>query len=36
MRRIDQLHLELPFAGSRLLRGLLNQEGHVLGCMCAR
>ena len=31
MRRIDELHLELPFAGSRLLRDLLNQEGHAIG-----
>ncbi|MGH8185430.1 MAG: IS3 family transposase [Steroidobacteraceae bacterium] len=31
MRRIDQLHLELPFAGSRMLRDLLNQEGHRVG-----
>jgi putative transposase len=31
MRRIDELHLELPFAGSRLLRDLLNQEGHSIG-----
>lgn len=31
MRRIDELHLEYPFAGSRLLRDLLNQEGHALG-----
>jgi putative transposase len=31
MRRIDELHLELPFAGSRMLRDLLNQEGHRLG-----
>jgi putative transposase len=31
MRRIDELHLELPFAGSRLLRDLLNQEGHRIG-----
>ena len=27
MRRIDELHLELPFAGSRMLRDLLNAEG---------
>ena len=26
MRRIDELHLELPFAGSRMLRDLLRQE----------
>ena len=27
MRRIDELHLEYPFAGSRMLRGLLKAEG---------
>ena len=27
MRRMDELHLELPFAGSRMLRDLLNKEG---------
>lgn len=26
MRRIDELHLEYPFAGSRMLRDLLNRE----------
>ena len=31
MRRIDELHLELPFAGSRMLRDLLNREGVVIG-----
>lgn len=31
MRRIDELHLELPFAGSRLLRDLLQGEGHAIG-----
>jgi len=31
MRRLDELHLELPFAGSRLLRDLLRGEGHVIG-----
>ena len=31
MRRIDELHLEYPFAGSRMLRGLLRQEGHDVG-----
>jgi putative transposase len=31
MRRIDELHLELPFAGSRLLRDLLIGEGCVIG-----
>ena len=27
MRRIDQLHLDYPFAGSRMLRDLLRGEG---------
>ena len=27
MRRLDRLHLEYPFAGSRMLRGLLAAEG---------
>ena len=27
MRRIDELHLEYPFAGSRMLQGLLRGEG---------
>lgn len=31
MRRIDELHLEYPFAGSRMLKGLLNAEGHAVG-----
>jgi putative transposase len=31
MRRIDELHLELPFAGSRLLRDLLAAEGSKIG-----
>ena len=31
MRRIDELHLELPFAGSRMLRDLLNDQGVVVG-----
>jgi putative transposase len=31
MRRIDVLHLEYPFAGSRMLKGLLNGEGHEVG-----
>lgn len=31
MRRIDELHLELPFAGSRMLRDLLRQEGIAVG-----
>jgi putative transposase len=31
MRRIDELHLERPFAGSRMLRDLLNREGVAIG-----
>ena len=31
MRRMDELHLEFPFAGSRMLRDLLNQEGIGIG-----
>jgi putative transposase len=31
MRRMDELHLEFPFAGSRMLRDLLRQEGIAIG-----
>jgi len=31
MKRIDRLHLEMPFAGSRLLRDLLALEGIKVG-----
>lgn len=31
MRRIDELHLELPFTGARMLRDLLVQEGIRIG-----
>jgi putative transposase len=31
MRRIDELHLEFPFAGSRMLRRLLASEGSPVG-----
>lgn len=31
MRRIDELHLEHPFAGARMLRDLLRAEGHEIG-----
>ena len=31
MRRLDQLHLEFPFAGSRMLRGLVAAEGCKVG-----
>ena len=31
MRRIDDLHLDYPFAGSRMLKGLLKAEGYDVG-----
>ena len=31
MRRIDELHLDYPFAGSRMLRNLLRGEGVEIG-----
>jgi putative transposase len=31
IRRLDRLHLEYPFAGSRMLRGLLAAEGYKIG-----
>ena len=31
MRRLDRLHLEYPFAGSRMLRGLLALQGCKIG-----
>jgi putative transposase len=31
MRRIDQLHLDYPFAGSRMLRDMLGREGISIG-----
>jgi len=31
MRRLDELHLELPFAGSRMLRDLLCSDGVAVG-----
>lgn len=31
MRRIDELHLDYPFAGSRMLRDLLRGEGVAVG-----
>src|SRR3954465_15351617 len=31
MRRMDELHLDFPFAGSRMLRDLLNAEGVAIG-----
>ena len=29
--RIDELHLEYPFAGSRMLRDMLRREGQQIG-----
>jgi putative transposase len=31
MRRLDELHLDYPFAGARMLRDLLRREGVVVG-----
>jgi putative transposase len=31
MRRLDELHLQYPFAGARMLRDLLRQEGRTIG-----
>jgi putative transposase len=31
MRRIDELHLDFPFAGARMLRDLLRPEGYRVG-----
>jgi putative transposase len=31
MRRMDELHMDFPFAGSRMLCGLLNSEGFAIG-----
>jgi putative transposase len=31
MRRIDELHLNYPFAGARMLRDMLKLEGHAIG-----
>ncbi len=31
MRRIDELHLDYPFAGSRMLRDLLRRDGFTVG-----
>ena len=31
MQRIDRLHLEMPYAGSRMLRDLLNQDSIKVG-----
>jgi len=31
MRHIDELHLDHPYAGARMLRDLLQREGHAVG-----
>ena len=31
MRRIDELHLQYPFAGARMLRDVLRREGYTVG-----
>ncbi|MGH7087836.1 MAG: IS3 family transposase [Stellaceae bacterium] len=31
MRRLDEVHLDYPFAGARMLRGLLRREGISIG-----
>jgi putative transposase len=31
MREIGKRHLEWPFAGSRMLRDILNRQGHEVG-----
>jgi putative transposase len=31
MRRVDELPMDYPFAGSRMLQGLLLGEGYMVG-----
>ena len=31
MRQLDELHIEFPFAGARMLRGLLAVQGSKVG-----
>ena len=31
MKRIDRLHLQMPYAGARMLCALLNQDGIKVG-----
>ena len=31
MRRLDELHLEAPFAGARMLRDMVRREGYLVG-----
>lgn len=28
---MDELHMQYPFAGSRMMRDLLNRQGHHIG-----
>lgn len=36
MRRIDELHIDYPFTGSRMLKGLLVGEGYKTGRLHVR
>ena len=36
MRRIDELHLDYPFAGARMLRDLLAARASMLGACTSR
>jgi putative transposase len=36
MRRMDELHLSYPFAGSRMLAALLRADGHKVGRLHVR
>jgi putative transposase len=36
MRRIDELHLDYPFAGSRMLQTFLAREGYEVGATSPR
>lgn len=31
MSCMDELHMQYPFAGSRMMRDLLNRQGHHIG-----
>jgi putative transposase len=34
LRRINELHLQYPFVGARMLRDLLRQDSQVIGRRC--
>jgi putative transposase len=36
MRRLDELHLDYPFAGSRMMQGFLIREGRAIGRLHTR